>query len=487
MIVTDTTGLDGTDTVRGVERLQFSDVSSSVFPTGTLSPASLVFGAQTTNTTSAAQTVTLTNGGQQPLVLTGVAIVGANAAEFVRPAAAAGGSCTATSTLSAGQSCTVSVAFRPTVAGSRSATLRFSDNNNGVAGSVQDVALSGTGVLPAPVAGINPAALTFAARNTATTSAAQTVTLLNTGNAPLALASIALTGDFARSGGTCPTATGNLAAGASCTVGVTFRPIAGGARAGTLRFTDNSGNVAGSTQTVTLTGTGIAPQPTAGVTPATLTFATRATATTSAAQTVTLSNSGNAPLAIAGIALTGANPGDFARSGGTCPTATGTLAAGASCTVGVTFRPTATGARTAILRFSDNSANTVGSTQDVTLNATGRAPAPAITVAPSPVAFGNNSLLLGGAGVTRTITVTSNGELPLAIGAVTITGTNANNFTFTGTNTCANTTRAVGATCTITVRFRGTGTLATKTATLNITSNAPTTPTTTPMTGNLTL
>jgi hypothetical protein len=375
------------------------------------------------------------------------------------------------------------VTFRPTAAGSRSAILRFTDNDNGVAGSTQDVALTGTGVVPAPVAGVNPASLTFAARATNTTSPAQTVTLLNTGTAPLAVSSVALTGDFARSGGTCPTATGNVAAGASCTVGVTFRPVAGGARAGTLRFTDDSGNVVGSTQTVTLSGTGIAPQPTAGVNPATLTFATRATATTSAAQTVTLSNSGNAALAIASIAATG----DFARSGGTCPTAAGTLAAGASCTVGVTFRPTAVGARTGTLRVTDNSANTAGSTQDVTLNGTGRAPAPGIGVTPSPVAFGNNSLLLGGAGVTRTITVTSNGELPVAIGAVTITGPNAGNFTLTGTNTCANTTRAVGATCTITVRFRASGGFGAKNATLNIASNALNAPTTTPMTGTATL
>ncbi|MEA2243576.1 MAG: trimeric autotransporter adhesin, partial [Solirubrobacteraceae bacterium] len=327
--------------------------------------------------------------------------------------------------------------------------------------------------------------LTFAARNTATTSAAQTVTLLNTGNAPLALASIALSGDYARSGGTCPASgAGSIAAGASCTVGVTFTPTVGGARPGTLVFTDNSGNTAGSTQTVTLSGTGVAPTPVAGIAPATLTFATRATATTSAAQTVTLSNTGNKVLTIASITVVGTNPGDYARSGGTCPTAAGTLAAGANCTITVTFTPTAIGARTATLRVTDDSGNTVGSTQNVALTGTGRAPAPGIGATPSPVAFGNNSLLLGGAGVTRAITVTSNGELPVAIGAITITGPNAGNFTFTGTNTCANTTRAVNATCTITVRFRASTPLGAKTATLNIASNALGAPTTIPLTGN---
>jgi Ca2+-binding RTX toxin-like protein len=482
MVVTDNVGLDGVDTLYGIEKLQFTDGIVSIIPSGSLSAASLTFAAQTTNTTSAAQTVTLTNGGQQPLVLTGLAIAGTNATEFVRPAGAAGGTCAATTTLNNGQACTVSVTFRPTAAGSRTAILRFTDNNNAAPGSLQDVALSGTGVLPAPVAGVNPASLTFAARNNGTTSAAQTVTLLNTGNAPLALASIALTGDYARSGGTCPAAgSGSVAAGTSCTVGATFTPTAAGARPGTLVFTDNSGNTAGSTQTVTLSGTGVAPTPVAGIAPATLTFATRATATTSVAQTVTLSNTGNKVLTIASIGFVGTNPGDYARSGGSCGA---TLNAGATCTIAVTFTPTAVAARTATLRVTDDSGNTVGSTQNVTLTGTGRAPAPGIAATPSPVAFGNNSLLLGGAGVTRAITVTSNGELPVAIGAVTITGTNPGNFTFTGTNTCANTTRAVNATCTITVRFRASTPLGAKTATLNIASNALGAPTTIPLTGN---
>jgi hypothetical protein len=216
MIVTDNIGLDGTDTVRGVERLQFSDVSISFFPTGTLSAPSLTFSAQTTNTTSAAQT------GQQPLAITSVAIAGTNPGEFLRPAGAAGGTCTGTTTLNNGQSCTVGVTFRAWAAGTRSATLRLTDNHDNAPGSFQDVALTGTGVLPAPVAGVTPASLTFAARNSGTTSPAQTVTLRNTGNAPLTLSSIALAGtnpgDFARSGGSCPTAAGTLAAGASCTI-----------------------------------------------------------------------------------------------------------------------------------------------------------------------------------------------------------------------------------------------------------------------------
>jgi hypothetical protein len=154
MVVTDNVGADGIDTLYGVERLQFSDGIASIIASGTLSAASVASGTQTTNTTSAARTVTLTNGGQQPLVLTNVAITGTNAAEFARPAGAAGGTCTGTTTLNNGQSCTVGVTFRAAAAGTRSATLRLTDNHDNAPGSFQDVALSGTGVLPAPVAGV---------------------------------------------------------------------------------------------------------------------------------------------------------------------------------------------------------------------------------------------------------------------------------------------------------------------------------------------
>jgi hypothetical protein len=95
---------------------------------------------------------------------------------------------------------------------------------------------------------------------------------------------------------------------------------------------------------------------------------------TGAAQTVTLSNSGNAPLTIDGVTLAGDNPGDFAIAANACGT---TLAAGASCNIGVTFRPTALGARSAILRVTDDSNNVAGSTQEVTLSGVGNNNRPA--------------------------------------------------------------------------------------------------------------
>ena len=50
----------------------------------------------------------------------------------------------------------------------------------------------------------------------------------------------------------------SLASNATCSISVTFTPSASGVRTATLRVTDNSGNIAGSVQSVQLTGTGAA-------------------------------------------------------------------------------------------------------------------------------------------------------------------------------------------------------------------------------------
>src|SRR3989442_10881057 len=71
----------------------------------------------------------------------------------------------------------------------------------------------------------------------------------------------------------------------------------------------------GSSQSVSLAGTGIVPAVT--LAPTNLAFDTQRLSTTSPAQTVTLTNSGTATLSITSIALAGSNPGDFAIAAGT--------------------------------------------------------------------------------------------------------------------------------------------------------------------------
>ena len=104
--------------------------------------------------------------------------------------------------------------------------------------------------------------------------------------------------------------------------------------------------------------------PVAGLSPGTLTFTSQNIDSASTALTATLSNSGNASLAISGIAASG----DFSENNN-CGSS---LAASASCTIQVTFTPTAAGARTGTLTVNDNSATPA---QTVSLSGTGGATA----------------------------------------------------------------------------------------------------------------
>src|SRR2546429_6643352 len=74
------------------------------------------------------------------------------------------------------------------------------------------------------------------------------------------------------------------------------------------------------------------------------------------AQAVTLSNPTGTALTITSIGFTGTNPGDFGQSNN-CPISPSTLAANATCTINVTFTPTATGSRSATLTVTDNASN----------------------------------------------------------------------------------------------------------------------------------
>ena len=194
-------------------------------PIGSVSTGSLSFGNQVVGTTSAAQTVTLTNTGGSNLMVRKILVTGLDPGDY---AAMDNGQC---ASLPPGTSCQISVTFTPTAAGTRSATLQITDNA-GLCG--QRVTLTGTGVQPAVT--LSPTSLTFAARLLNSLSPPQTVTLTNSGNGTLMITSIAASGDFSESN----TCGASLAAGASCAINVTFRPAAKGIRTGAVSVTDDA-------------------------------------------------------------------------------------------------------------------------------------------------------------------------------------------------------------------------------------------------------
>jgi N,N-dimethylformamidase beta subunit-like protein/centrosomal CEP192-like protein/ASPM-SPD-2-Hydin domain-containing protein/HYDIN/CFA65/VesB family protein len=438
-------------------------------PAVTLAPTNVSFGNQNVGTTSAAQTITLTNSGTAALTITSITLGGANAADFAQISTCP----ISPNTLAAGANCTLSVTFTPAASGARNASISIADN---ASGSPHSVPLSGTGVAPAPGVTLNPTSVSFGNQNVGTTSATKTVTLTNIGNAPLAITSITLGGanptDFAESS-TCPLSPSTLAAGANCTISVTFTPSVSGARSASVSISDNA---SGSPHSVSLSGSGVIVAPGVTLSPTSVNFGNQNVGTTSATRIVTLTNSGNAPLTITSIGLSGANAADFAQTS-TCPISPNTLAAGANCTISVTFTPSATGARSASVSISDNAS---GSPQSVPLAGTGVTPAPGVTLNPTSVSFGNQNV--GTTSATQTITLTNSGTSALTITSIALAGTNPADFAESSTCPLSPSTLAAGANCTISVTFSP-SVAGARSASVSISDNASGSPHSVPLSG----
>ena len=298
----------------------------------------------------------------------------------------------------------------------------------------------------APVATLNVTSLTFAATTVGHAAATQTVVLRNNGKTALILNG---TGDGIRIAGanassfaetnTCGT---SLASAAVCAITVSFKPAAAGALSASVTIADNAFP---SPQTVTLTGTGLAPAPSAVLSAQSVSFSTIVVGGVSTILG-TLSNSGTAALSLSGagqgISITGTGAAQFSQTN-TCGTS---VAAGASCNISINFKPTASGAFTASLNVTDNAA---GSPQKVALSGT------ATTVALTSNVMFFPSTTVGATAVKQSTTLTNKGTAALALNGtgqgIKIAGTNASSFS--QTNTCG-TSVAAGASCVITVSFK---------------------------------
>ena len=325
----------------GVQTVAISGTSTSA----SLSPTSLTFGSEVVGTTSTSQAITLSNvSGGSTITISALTITGTNSGDFAQTN-------TCTPSVPAKKSCTITVTFTPTATGTRTAAVSITDN---AGSSPQTVALTGTGTATVTV---SPTSLTFPLQVLATPSTPQAVTLTNDLPTALSISSIVVTGtnpsDFPQTNN-CGT---SLAGNSSCTINVTFKPTNINHRSATLTITDAQG-----TQTVALSGTSTA----ASFAPTSLTFTGQTVGTTSAAQVVTLTDaSGGTALTITGITITGANPSDFAQTN-TCGSS---VAPKKSCTISVTFTPSATGTRTAAVSVADNGG---ASPQTVPLSGTGQ-------------------------------------------------------------------------------------------------------------------
>ena len=305
-----------------------------------LTPTSLTFASTSIGNTTAVQNITISNTGTATGNLGTAAIAG----DFLLVANTCG------ATLPSQTGCTVSIAFKPTVSGIRTGIFTIASDSG-----PQTASLVGTGTTPATDT-LASASLAYPDTLVNTTSAAQTLTLTNSGDVALTLIAARITsGDF-----TVTNACGNsLSAHSTCSFQVFFVPKSVGPQSGLLTLTDALGS-----QTVALTGTGLAP-PGVSLSPISLTYGITGVGNASAPQTLTLTNNGGSPLQLNSVTLSG----DFGVVAGsnTCPI-TVALAINSACTLQVAFVPHSSGARSGNLTVVSNAPN---SPQTIQLAGTG--------------------------------------------------------------------------------------------------------------------
>lgn len=199
-----------------------------------------------------------------------------------------------------------------------------------------------------------------------------------------------------------------------------------------------------------------------GAAPNLLSFGSQEVNTPSTAQAVLLSNHLNVAVSVTSITAS-ANWSETNNCGSS-------LASETTCTVSVSFKPTAMGALTGTLAIQSVQGNI-----SVSLKGTGIAP----TVAFSAPSITFPSQMVGVASSPQMINLQNTGTATLTGIAISIAGTNASDF---GETTGCGTTLAAGSSCAISIVFSPGG-VGARTAILNVADNASGSPQSVSITG----
>jgi phospholipase C len=293
----------------------------------------LSFGNQLVGTTSAPSGFTFSNRGTSSIHIASIATTGKFAQTNNCPP-----------NLSPGKKCVISMTFSPDTTGPLSGQLTITDNDPS---SPQTTSLTGTGSMIT----VAPPSLTFGTTGIGSTSPARNVTLTNHGTSAVGITGIQMAGDYGQTN-TCGT---SLDAGASCTISVTSSPTIPGETFGSvfINYSDP-----GAQSQVLMIAYGAQ----AGIAPLRISFPAQTVGTTSKPKAITIRNLGATALNFASIVAAG----DFAVQSNTCGSS---ISPGGSCTVGVTFTPTAQGTRPGTITITDSD---IRDPQVVTLSGTGQ-------------------------------------------------------------------------------------------------------------------
>jgi hypothetical protein len=267
--------------------------------------SSETFPAQKIGTTSGAFNVTWSNQSTKTATFSSITTTG----DFAQT-----NNCTS---VVPGQFCTVNFKFTPIALGTRTGSILITGNLG-----TQTVNLTGTG----SGVGLSAKTLNFGNQIVGTTGAVTAVTLSNANSTALTVNSVIPPAPFLQTNNCVGT---SIPAGGSCIINLSFKPNVPGPVAGTLTISDN--DVTG-TQTVPLTGVGV----TMSASATALAFGNVPVSSASAPMPVTIANKTNAAISMGTISIGGVQDfGEFSQTND-CPAM---LAAGAFCTIQVTFAP----------------------------------------------------------------------------------------------------------------------------------------------------
>lgn len=402
-------------------------------------PARLDFLSAAIDLPSPIQTVSATNGGNQALTISTVAVAGEGGRDFTLTANDCAGKI-----LPAGADCSVRLVFTPSVPSPRNAILVFTGSERQQSAEIE---LRG-GIEPAPDSAkfprlsLQPATVEFGSREVGSRANSE-ITLSNSGTAPLRLSGVAITGahaqDFAMPERACHET--EIAPENQCTIGLTFTPSGSGPRVAELAVT----SVDGAAEHATLRGTGIS-QAQASITiqPSNLTFG-EVELRQQASKRVTLTHNGNRAIEIGKISIAGAQASDYTVTGNGCQDIA--LSEGRRCSLEVSFSPRRQGSREATLIIADNSS---AKEHRVLMTGFGRAPAVArITIEPERIDFAVQAV--NSAAISARVVIRNSGSASAAIGQPNITGPDAGYFSLAA-NSCGD-SLAIEANCGIAIRY----------------------------------
>jgi hypothetical protein len=399
----------------------------------------LSFPTTAVNQASSAQTVSVENDGNQPLIFTGLAA----SANFNVDSNTT--TCSTSSPPALGTTCTVGVVFAPTPGGNLSGALTITDNSLNANPASQQVQLSSTvSQLPS----LSQNSLTFGIEGVGLTSSKLTVQLINNSSAAVAVSGISSTADFVVTT-TCGSSLANTQA---CAISASFNPQSSGG------FSETVNIVAGSTSLpLQLTGTG-------GTSALTLNPATEAFGSVgtggSVAKTFTLTNNSTSPVTISAPGTgVGTNLAAFQVTADSCSGQM--IAVNKSCGFTVSFAPSSAGSLNGLLTI--NSTAAVNPT--VTLSGTGVTAA--LTLNATTENFGSTGI---GTSKTAAFTLYNYTNAPATITSIS---TPLPAFAV-GPDTCSGQTLAVDRGCNFTVSYTPTSTGATGAVTLTVNSAAGT-------------